>query len=107
MMGARAGQRSPPSAHHLVGRSVLVGFVQVTLAIVGLDQATQFSVQCDVGHIVRCEHQQVQCVFSPSDLLLKDRRRGWGGRKWRWYSLPIQTCPGHHTRQQEAAGLQV
>lgn len=55
-MGARTGQRSPPSAHHLVGRSVLVGFVQVTLAIVGLDQATQFSVQCDVGHIVRCEH---------------------------------------------------
>lgn len=59
---------------HLVGRSVLIGFIQVTLAIVWLDQATQFSIQRDVGHVVRREHQQVQGIFSPSDLLLKDRR---------------------------------
>ena len=59
--------------HHLVGRRVLVGLVQVTLAVMRLHQAPQLSVQRDVGHVVRGEHQQVQRVLSPANLLLRDR----------------------------------
>lgn len=62
-----------PGPHHLVGGSVLVGLIQVALAVVRLHQAPQLSVQRDVGHVVRREHQQVQRVLSPADLLLRDR----------------------------------
>lgn len=73
--GGRGSRAGVPSPHHLVGSGVLVGLVQVALAVVWLHQAPQFSVQCDVGHIVRCEHQQVQCVLPPTNLLLRDRVR--------------------------------
>lgn len=68
--GSRAGV---PGPHHLIGHGVLVGLVQVALAIMGLHQAPQFSVQRNVGHVVRSEHQQMQCILSPADLFLKDR----------------------------------
>lgn len=71
--------------HHLVGCSVLVGFVQVALAIVRLHQAPQFSVECDVGHVIRCEDQQVQGILPPANLLLRDR--GLMGAKPSW-ALP-------------------
>lgn len=83
--GQGHGRRWDPSPHHLVGRSVLVGLIQVALAIVWLHQAPQFSVQCNVGHVVRCEDQQVQGILSPADLLL--RNRGRMGAKSLW-ALP-------------------
>ena len=69
------GKKSPPNPHHLVGRGVFIGFIQVTLAIVWLSQAAQFSIQRDVGHVICCEHQQVQSIFAPTDLFLKDGRQ--------------------------------
>lgn len=45
----------PP--HQLAGRAVLVGFIEVALAIMGLHQAPQLPVQGYVGHIICCEDQ--------------------------------------------------
>lgn len=62
-----------PGPHHLIGHCVLVGLIQVALAIVWLHQAPQFSIQRNVGHVVCSEHQQMQSILSPADLLLRDR----------------------------------
>lgn len=61
------------ASHHPVRCSVLVGIAQVALAIVWLHEAPQLPIQRDVGHVVRGEHQQVQGILAPADLLLKDR----------------------------------
>lgn len=61
--------------HQLAGRAVLIGLVQVALAIMGLHQAPQLPIQSYVGHIVCGEDQQVGCLLSPADLLLRQNKR--------------------------------
>lgn len=61
---------APCPTHQLAGRAVLVGFIQVALAIVGLHQPPQLPIQGYVGHIIRGEDQQVRCLLTPADLLL-------------------------------------
>ena len=56
--------------YHLGGSTVLVVLVQVTLSVVGIDQPSQLPVQGQVGHVVRGEHQKVEGLLPPADLLL-------------------------------------
>lgn len=63
---------SPP--HQLAGCAVLVGFIEVALAIMGLHQAPQLPVQGYVGHIICREDQQVRCLLTPADLLLGEKQ---------------------------------
>lgn len=62
----------PVPPHQLAGCAVLVGFIQVALAVVGLHQPPQLPIQGYVGHIIRCEDQQVRCLLTPADLLLRE-----------------------------------
>lgn len=56
--------------HQLAGCAVLIGLVQMALAIMGLHQPPQLPIQSYVGHIVCGEDQQVGCLLPPADLLL-------------------------------------
>lgn len=60
-------------SHHLRGGAVLVPVIEVALSVVGLDEASQPAVQCQVGDIVCGEHQQVVGLLSPTDLRLFTR----------------------------------
>ena len=68
------------SPHHLRGGAVLVLVVQVTMSVVGLDEAPQPAVQGQVRHVIRSKHQQVVGLLPPADFLLRTRvkRRGDG-----------------------------
>lgn len=71
--GAGSRNRQSSSPHHLIRCGVLVGIVQVALAIMWLYQAPQLPIQRNVWHIIRGEHQQVQRILPPADLLLVNR----------------------------------
>ena len=62
--------------YHPGGGTVLVVLVQVTLSVVGVDQPPQLSVQGQVGHVVGGEHQQVEGLLPPADLLLVGGGKG-------------------------------
>lgn len=66
------GPHVPP--HQLAGCAVLVGFIQVALAIMGLHQPPQLPIQGYVGHVIRCEDQQVRRLLTPADLLLEENK---------------------------------
>lgn len=92
------GRAVPESGpHHLVGRRVLVGLVQVTLASLRLHRPPAFRPECDVGHVVRGEHQQVQRVASASRSSpegqkltgLKASWLPWGIRAGHWPSRNV------------------
>lgn len=65
---------APCPAHQLAGRAVLIGFIQVALAIVGLHQLPQLPIQGYVGHVVRGEDQQVRRLLTLADLLLGESK---------------------------------
>lgn len=58
------------STDHLCRGAVLAVVVQVTLPVVGLDQASEPPVQSEMRHVVGGEHQEVVGLLSPSYLLL-------------------------------------
>lgn len=62
--------REGSSSYHLCGSAVLIIVIEVTLSIVGLDEASQPAVQSKVRYIVCGEHQQVVGLLSPTYLLL-------------------------------------
>lgn len=56
--------------YHLGGGAVLVGLVQVTLAVMGLHQAAQLPVQCQVRDVICGKDQQVIGLLPPANPFL-------------------------------------
>lgn len=58
------------SPYHLRGSAVLIHVIEVTLSIMGPDEASQPAIQSEVRHVVCGKHQQVVGLLSPTYLLL-------------------------------------
>lgn len=58
------------STDHLCRGAVLAVVVEVTLSVVGFDQASEPPVQSEMRHVVGGEHQEVVGLLSPTYLLL-------------------------------------
>jgi len=58
------------SSYHLCRGAVLVLVVEVTPAVVGLDETPEPAVQSEMRHVIGGEHQQVGGLFPPTDFLL-------------------------------------
>lgn len=58
------------SCYHDCGGAVFVALIEVTLSVMGVDQACQPAVQGQVRNVVRGKHQQVVGFFPPANLVL-------------------------------------
>lgn len=59
---------------HLGRGAVLVAVVEVTLSVVGFNEASQLTVQSEVRHVVSGKHQEVVGLLPPAYLLLRTAR---------------------------------
>lgn len=53
----------------------MVVTANVTLPIIGLDNACQPSIQCYMGLGISGKHQQVGCIIPPANLLLLKKKK--------------------------------
>lgn len=71
------------SSHHRCGSTVLVLVIEVTLSVMGVDEASQPAVQGQVRHVICGKHQQVVGFLPPA------------------YSLLLEKDPHTHTKHWE------
>lgn len=66
----------PLSFYHFGWSTVFVLFIEVALAIVGLNKSGQLAIQSQMVYVISDKNQQVIGLFPPADSLLSEMRRG-------------------------------